>query len=114
MVSFLFDAPLNHENVKLTNGSVVDVLSPRGRVVLGDLRCVSTSETALDLTIGVRDASGTVYFRRKDKPLPPGEQVRMEGPLAISADESLQVQSSNPLGLVDVSVSYFVPLGRTP
>lgn len=114
MVKFAFDAPLLCETAKLTDSSLVDVLAPRASVVLGEVRCVSTSAVETNLSIGIRDVSGTTYYLRKDKPLPQGEDARVEGPIAMSAGELLQVQSSNEDGAIDVTVTFFVAPGRIP
>ena len=114
MVQVLFETPPTFENVKLTDSSVIDVLAPRSSVVLGEVRCVSTGASDTNLSIGVRDVSGTTYYLRKDKPLSPGEAARFEGPIAMSAGELLQVQSSNEDGAIDVTVIFFVTPGREP
>jgi hypothetical protein len=114
MVKVLFETPPIFENVKLTDSSVIDVLAPRSSVVLGEVRCVSTGASETNVSIGIRDVFGTTYYLRKDKPLPPGEGASLDGPIALSAGELLQVQSSKELGEVDVTADYFVTPGRTP
>ena len=94
---------------KLTDNALTDVLGPflTSTVVLS-IVCTEIGNTTPNLTIAKNKGATTIYYRFA-KAMTAKETVTFEVPIVLKTGWTLQVQSSNASGQVDVDVSYLAP-----